>query len=1061
MSIDTKFITNEEGYTLADKFRSYLKISESFDALVGYFYSSGFHAIYPSLENTEKIRILIGISTNKDTYDLISQGNQLDIDQISSPAETKEEVGAKVEAEMESSEDSKSVEEGVNKFIDWIRSGKLTIRAYDSQNIHAKLYVMTMEPEWTEVQKAVVITGSSNFTKSGLIDNLEFNVVLKDPGDYNFAKEKFDELWGKSIDVSEQYIETIQEKTWLSDNITPYELYLKFLYELFIKELSLPDEIILPQRPENFLELQYQKEAVTNAKKILLKHGGVFVSDVVGLGKTYTAAMLAKQLDGRNLVIAPPILLDEENRGSWPNAFIDFGVNAPKFVSIGKLDTLLDGKSDKFQNVFIDEAHRMRNEDTATYEKLAEICRGKRVILVSATPYNNSPKDILSLISLFQKSKNSTIPGLPNLRLFFNDLERQIKKENRKTDPKSYIQVTQECSKQIRNKVLRHLMVRRTRSDIEMHYGDDLKSQGLRFPLVHDPVPLYYQLSEQESAIFDETIKLLAGEMNYARYKPMTYYTGDDFNESALQGQMNLAIFMKILLVKRLESSFFAFKQSIDRFLQSYSTYIEAFESGSVYISKKNSNKILEYFNDDNFEAIDHLLQHEDNKEYKREDFEDSFIRHLIADKKIIEKIRDLWSNVDRDPKVETLIDELSTRNELIDNHLIIFTESKETARYLFSKLDEVYNGEVICYDGDSSTAEKKKVISNFDASSNNQEKRYRILIATEVLAEGVNLHRSNIVINYDIPWNPTKLMQRVGRINRLDTQFDEIHTYNYFPSIELNKQMHLKEAAEAKIAGFMELLGDDAKILTDGEEIASHSLFNTLNTLQDDEEPDSELKYLKIIKDIQKNDPNLFERIKKLPKKARSSKKVGSDANALVSFFRKGDIERFFVAKNGQDSEELSDPIEVASLLECLPNMKREEIPADIYELMDTNKLAFRETLEDIENTVEGSRGNSAKLLKMLKVTKRQSQQFTEDQEVYLERVISNVEEEMLPKNTISSIMKSLEKLGKDTSDPLKVINVLKSSIPDGLLKSHYVQNQTISNAKREVILSMYLKSK
>ena len=439
MSIDTKFITNEEGYTLADKFRTYIKKSESFDALVGYFYSSGFHAIYPSLENTEKIRIIIGISTNKDTYDLISQGNQLDIDQISSPAETKEEVGAKVEAEMESSEDSKSVEEGVNKFIDWIRSGKLTIRAYDSQNIHAKLYVMTMEPGMTEFQKGIVITGSSNFTKSGLIDNLEFNVVLKDPRDYNFAKDKFDELWSKSIDVSEKYIETIQEKTWLSDNITPYELYLKFLYEHFIKELSLSDEVILPQTPENFLELQYQKEAVTNAKKILLKHGGVFVSDVVGLGKTYTAAMLAKQLDGRNLVIAPPILLDEENRGSWPNAFIDFGVNAPKFVSIGKLDTLLDGKSDKFQNVFIDEAHRMRNADTATYEKLAEICRGKRVILVSATPYNNSPKDILSLISLFQKSKNSTIPGLPNLRLFFNDLERKIKKENRKTDPKSYI----------------------------------------------------------------------------------------------------------------------------------------------------------------------------------------------------------------------------------------------------------------------------------------------------------------------------------------------------------------------------------------------------------------------------------------------------------------------------------------------------------------------------------------------------------------------------------------------------------------------------------------------
>jgi len=1060
MSQNTKFITNEEGFTLADKFRTIIKKSESFDALVGYFYSSGFHAIYPSLENTEKIRILIGISTNKDTYDLISEGNQLDIDQITSYAETKEEVGAKVQAEMESSEDSESVEEGVNKFIDWIRSGKLTIRAYDSQNIHAKLYVMTMEPGMTEFQKGIVITGSSNFTKSGLIDNLEFNVELKDPADYNFAKDKFDELWDKSIDVSEQYVETIQKKTWLSNKITPYELYLKFLYEHFIKELSLSDEIILPQVPENFLELQYQKEAVTNAKKILLKYGGVFVSDVVGLGKTYTAAMLAKQLDGRHLVIAPPNLLDEEDRGSWPNAFIDFGVNAPKFVSIGKLDTLLDGKSDKFQNVFIDEAHRMRNADTATYEKLAEICRGKRVILVSATPYNNSPEDILSLISLFQKPRNSNIPGLSNLRLFFNNLERKIKKENRKTDPQSFKKVTQLCSKEIRNKVLRHLMVRRTRSDIEMHYSEDLESQDLRFPLVHDPVPFYYQLSEQESEIFDETIQLLANEMHYARYKPMTYYTGDDFNESALQGQKNLAIFMKILLVKRLDSSFFAFKQSIDRFLESYTRYIKAFENGSVYISKEKSNKILEYFNNDNFAAIDQLLLHEDNKEYKSKDFEDSFISHLKDDKKVIKKIKDLWREVDRDPKIETLIDELSTRDELIDSHLIIFTESKETARYLFQAIDDVYNGEVICYDGESSVADKRSVMRNFDASSSDKEERYRILIATEVLAEGVNLHRSNIVINYDIPWNPTKIMQRVGRVNRLDTTFDEIHTFNYFPSIEVDDQIALKSAAESKIAGFHELLGDDAKILTDNEEIVSHSLFNTLNTLQDEEEPDSELKYLKIIKDIRKNNPNLFERIKTLPKKARSSKKVGSDSNALVSFFRKGDIEKFFIARKDQHAAEESDPIAVASLLECLPGMKRETIPGDIYELLDNNKSAFRETLNANENTLGGNKGNVKTLFGILKVIKKQSQQFTEEQEDYLERVMTILKEEMLPKKTLSSIMKSLENLGQDTSEPLKVINILKSSIPDGLLKSHYVENQIVSNAKSEVILSMYLKS-
>ena len=424
--------------------------------LVGYFYSSGFHAIYPSLENTSKIRILIGISTSKDTLNLINQGNQLHQDRVISPAERENKIGEEVEAEMANSEDSKSIEAGVQKFIEWIKSDKLTIKAYPSQNIHAKLYVMTFKEG--DREKGTVITGSSNFTHSGLVSNLEFNVELKDRSDYDFAKDKFDQLWDESTDVSDKYVETIEEKTWFSDKIVPYHLYLKFLYKNIKKDLSQSDEVVLPRTPVNFIELEYQQQAVLNAKKIVLEYGGVFISDVVGLGKTFIASMLAKQLNGTHLVIAPPVLLDEDNPGSWKNAFLDFDVSA-QFVSIGKLDSLLNGKANKFQNVFIDEAHRMRNRDTATYEKLAEICRGKRVILVSATPYNNSPSDILSLVSLFQKPRNSTIPNLPNLESFFKGLENNIKKEDRRKDPTSFLKVTQENAKAVRSNVLKYLRI--------------------------------------------------------------------------------------------------------------------------------------------------------------------------------------------------------------------------------------------------------------------------------------------------------------------------------------------------------------------------------------------------------------------------------------------------------------------------------------------------------------------------------------------------------------------------------------------------------------------------
>ena len=308
---------------------------------------------------------------------------------------------------MEDSEDNRKVEDGVVKFIEWIRSGKLEIRAYPSQNIHAKLYIMTFAEGDRDAGR--VITGSSNFTEAGLIDNLEFNVELKNRSDYEFGKDKFQQLWKDAVDVSEKYIDTIEGKTWLNQNITPNQLYLKMLYEYFKDELGRSEEVFAKYLPQDFKRLEYQEQAILNAKKILEEYGGVFISDVVGLGKTYIASLLAGQIDGRTLVIAPPVLLDRENPGSWPNAFSDFRIPAD-FESIGKLQDILDKGTDKYSNIIIDEAHRFRTETNITYEMLAEICRGKRVILVTATPYNNSPKDILSQIKLFQKSKKSTIP---------------------------------------------------------------------------------------------------------------------------------------------------------------------------------------------------------------------------------------------------------------------------------------------------------------------------------------------------------------------------------------------------------------------------------------------------------------------------------------------------------------------------------------------------------------------------------------------------------------------------------------------------------------------------
>jgi HKD family nuclease len=251
MNTDLSFITNEENQTLKERFEVLIKDTSFFDCLVGYFYSSGFHAIYQSLENTEKIRILIGIGTSRQTFELLENAKRLKQQQIDfSHAEAKQEVENLVQKEMEDSEDNRKVEEGVSKFIEWVGSGKLELRAYPSQKIHAKLYIMTFAEGDRDAGR--VITGSSNFTRAGLVDNLEFNVELKNRSDYDFAKDKFEELWNNAVDVSEKYVQTIQEKTWLSQNISPYQLYLKFLYEYFKDELSQIDKISLKYLPQEF-----------------------------------------------------------------------------------------------------------------------------------------------------------------------------------------------------------------------------------------------------------------------------------------------------------------------------------------------------------------------------------------------------------------------------------------------------------------------------------------------------------------------------------------------------------------------------------------------------------------------------------------------------------------------------------------------------------------------------------------------------------------------------------------------------------------------------------------
>jgi len=1057
MPSNLSFITNEKDQNLLSRFKVLIKDTRFFDALVGYFYTSGFHSLYESLEKTEKIRILIGISTNIETADLIQEASQLEL--AFSHTETKTHFSKMIMQEMALSKDESLVEKGVYKFLEWLQSGKLEIKAYPTENLHAKLYIMSFREGDRDVGR--VITGSSNFTKSGLIDNLEFNVELSRPEDYQFAKEKFDNLWDSAVDVSNEYTETIQTRTWLNNTIKPYELYLKFLYEYFKADLSQSEDLLYKYLPDNFKKLEYQEQAVLNAKKILDEYGGVFISDVVGTGKTYVAAMLAQQIEGRNLIIAPPALLDEKNPGSWKNVFNAF--NEPYYSeSIGSLDNLLARGTDDFKNVFIDESHRFRNESTATYDKLKQICWGKRVILVTATPLNNTPRDILSQIKLFQKSKKSTIPGLPNLEQFFTSMESRLRGLNRQDDYEEYMKVVQQNAREIREKVIKHLMVRRTRGEIEKYFGKDLKKQGLKFPEVAVPQPIFYQLNKEEDAIFGRTVELIAREFTYSRYMPMTYYEGKE-GQVEEQGQKNMGRFMKILLIKRLESSFYAFRQSIKRFLYSYEQFLSEYESGNVYVSKGYINKIFELMENDDDEAIQKLIDEDKARRYNAKDFNPQLRTDLENDMAILREIQQMWNKISRDPKILEFVNQLKSIKEFEKNKLIIFTESKETAEYLQKNLEEHLPGQTLIFTGGSSSATRELVIDNFDANARFKKDDYRILISTEVLSEGVNLHQSNVVINYDLPWNPTRLMQRAGRINRVDTDFEKIYTFNFFPTQQANNQIQLKEAAEYKIRMFIEMLGNDARLLTEGEEIKSFDLFEQLTRKEtitgEGEDEESELKYLQIIKDIRNDDTDLFEKIKKLPQKARTARLMERENEALLSYMRKGRLEKFYLTDKDQTQE--LDFLTTANLMEIAPNTPREKIGNQYYDFLTKNKEEFTfSTTDEAEPTKKkGGKDNSRTILQILNTKQiKYFKGFTEEQEEYLRDTVRLLQEGVLSKQAVKNLAKELEhELNEIYQNPLRLIAVLKKNIPDEFYKETMAESAAQTQGPREVILSEY----
>jgi superfamily II DNA/RNA helicase len=1076
-----KFLTNQGENTLSKRLEKILPLTQDFDCLVGYFFISGFFRLYPALESVRKVRILIGLKNEQVVHGLIQIVKDSASEGAPSIAEIKATFGGMLRKELVQAEDTLAIETGVRKFIDWIRSGKLEVKLYREQNIHAKVYILTPERPVESVNHGYVITGSSNLSHSGLEGNLEFNVLLAEPEEHDYALHRFNELWMDGVDVKDVHdaiITTVEQQSPFAF-FTPYELFLRFLAEYFRDYLGDRSKLNSENLPENFKKLSYQEDAVFTAQQMLKTYGGVFIADVVGLGKTFMSALLALQLDGRCLIIAPPSLLDENSPGSWARVFRDFCVPGHKCVSIGKLEEVIEQGVEFYKYVIIDESHRFKGDSTQRYEHLTRICQGKGVILVSATPYNNTPDDIYSQLKLFQPPRNSSIPGLRNLEAFFDRLRSRLKGLHRLDDAVAYVAAVEQNARELRERVLKYIMVRRTRREIEEFYGDDLKKQKIWFPKVSDPVPLFYQLSPIESAVFTETLETItSADFHYARYQPLNpqYYTGP-IEEQAVQGQRNLATFMKILLVKRLESSFHAFQETVRRFIKSHELVLQAFDDGFVYTSQKHSNKVLEFLEAGDDDAIDELITQEKAEKFGAAKFTPDFRKHVASDLAALRRIQAAWKAIKRDPKWLEFKRQLTTA--LAKGKLIIFTEFADTARYLAVRIKDEVENDTLLFSSTSGPELRRAVIANFDANFPSPANDYRILITTDILAEGVNLHRSATVINYDIPWNPSRLMQRVGRVNRVGTKFKAIFTYNFFPTDEGNDEIALTESAMSKIHAFITLLGNDARLLTGDEQITSHKLFDRLKSKASaeggEEEQKSELRYLRQILAVKEKQPALFHRILALPRKARSTRTQAPepapaadpaadprpDRPAVISYFRQDRLDKFFRSHTAIDRAEELDFFTTAEILETTASEARGEIPPErFYPLLDKNKDGFLaatspgvETL--LPSTAAGS-GNESIVLKRLRARSfRNAEGFTTEDRKFAAAVHQIIADGRVGKATLRKVKESLDQ----TDEPFAMLAILRKEIArQYLIGPAQKPEQGAALAPREVILSSYL---
>ena len=604
-------------------------------------------------------------------------------------------------------------------------------------------------------------------------------------------------------------------------------------------------------------------------------------------------------------------------------------------------------------------------------------------MLISATPMNNTPADIYNEIQLFQDPRRCTIDGVANLTAFFSPLIKGF--QQLRKDPNFDVTQFKKLAEHVRDRVIKPLTVRRTRTDIESvaRYNKDVNG----FPKVERPNASSYELNDHLADLFESAMQTLDKELTYARYQAIAYLKPEVSNglyDNAELISRSLAGIRKNGLVKRLESSFYAFQVSLSNFRQANQNMLDMFNRDKVFIAPDlDINNLLESGYTD--EEIEEKLnaKAEDNPKnsvFKAEDFKPEFIEMLQGDQETLEKMCKAWEKItDADDSKfakfnELLKHELFKEDRNPEQKLVVFSESVDTVKYLERRINRK---DVLVISADNRSKLFKTIRENFDANYKTKLNYYNIILTTDVLAEGVNLHRANVIVNYDTPWNSTRLMQRIGRVNRIGSASKHIYNYVFYPSREGNREINLNQIALSKIQTFHSTFGEDNQIYSQ-QEILDRDLTKLFDEgrKKQKEEANQELPFYEELRTLYKTNRREYNRIEKLSLRSRTGREKRTVEGVTLS----GDTLVFLKTNYRKVFFLVSETAKELSVLDALKYFKasKEEQPVERIEqhhkhinmalqkfrVMRDEEMQAQETSQDIQATLGAQVSTAVSLL-------------------------------------------------------------------------------------------------